>query len=310
MLSRILSATGVECLCPESLDQLHELARTKHFALYFLDIVGHRHLTENKIDFSNVPAMILLSEDRLEELHSYLAGIRDFTNFVAKNRDGKLSGADILVTAAKILSEDIFGIKKYLSWGAASSVFHIRDSNDKADHIEAVSDYCRNLGLRDSLITSVGLLTDELLMNAIYNAPRDSNGIPMYANESRTNRVVLKPREAARLEIGSDGTRLAISVSDPFGAVERKVILEYFARCFREDRQIPDLALNGGAGIGLYLCLNSVNNFIINVAPFERSEFIGIINIDFTTTRDHRRHPSFHYFSTDNKVSFLAIDPF
>ena len=112
------------------------------------------------------------------------------------------------------------------------------------------------------------------------------------------------------MEVATDGERLAVSVSDPYGAISRDVVLSYFKKCFTGGDDVANLSSKGGAGLGLYFCLNSVSNFTINVAPGERSEFIGLFDINLTVKEQVKSHTSFHFFTTENDATqFTPSDP-
>lgn len=142
------------------------------------------------------------------------------------------------------------------------------------------------------------MITEELLMNAIYDAPTDDRK-HIYADLPRTEDIQLPDTQAARLEYGSDGRTLAISVTDPFGSIRHETIMDYLVKCF-EGRTLPNLNKTGGAGLGLFFCFKSVDSLIVNVEPHKRTEFIGLIDIHASVKDAKRKNTSFHFFNTDN----------
>ena len=305
---RILSSTGSVCTAPETTEELEQAAihSKKVYDIIILDLEGHQFLNKMKFNFGRTPT-ILVSGDPFGQLQSYLSGISTFTNFVAKSKDGRLMSRDLLATVGKILYGSIFGVKKYLNWGASNIILHVRDTVTRQEYVDAVLDYCTNMGVRKSLLKSVGIFSEELLMNALFDAPQDENGKARFAHQPRTQQVMLPPMEAARMEVASDGDRLAISVSDPFGAITRRVVLHYLSRCFEGTDRVSNILDPGGAGLGLYMCFNSVSSFIVNVSPGVRSEFIGIFDLNLSPKEHHSRHPSFHYFSTNNTATQFLL---
>ena len=144
-------------------------------------------------------------------------------------------------------------------------------------------------------------LCDEFLMNAIYDAPRDEEGKPIYASTPRNERVLLKPDQAAKFRYASDGELLAISVEDAFGAINRDKVVSYLSKCFAKgDDQID--AKEGGAGLGLYIIWKSVNHFILNIDPGVRTEFVGIIDLSLSIREFKTKNRSFHLFSTQSHL--------
>ena len=303
---RVLSSTGAECVVVSSLEELANVVQFRKFSIFILDISGHRHLTSKGFKFGLAPTVIM-STEKLGNLHPYLANIDDFTYFIAKNSAGELPMRDLLVTVRKILNMDIFGVEKYLNWGASHMVFHVRDSATRSEYIKTVVAFCRDMHIRSRDVQAVNRLCEEMLMNAIYDAPRDYEGNELHQSKSRTEHVVLEPSHSARLEIASDGERLGVSVSDPFGAITRPTILNYLSSCFAGDSAIRDSKKHGGAGLGLFMCFNSVSSLIVNVHPGLRTEFIGILDIGSKNRGAAGWHPSFHYFSTDHHAPQFLV---
>lgn len=243
-------------------------------------------------------ATILLSQSKIKELHRYFSKEHS-TNILAKGKDGQLNPRELVTTVRKIFNQDIFGVKHYVNYGTESEVYHIRDSDQRSEYIDTVREFCNRFHLRTSTIQSVELFCEELLMNAIYDAPRDSDGNELYGRISRKDRVILKPRDAARMEFACDGEKLVVSVSDPFGGITWEVVQRYLARCFSGNRKIANLSDGGGAGLGLYFCFTAANSFIINVHPDKRSEFIGIFDLTSSPRDRNRLYSSLHFFSTE-----------
>jgi hypothetical protein len=299
---------GANCVTPSTLEELVKCASKHDFVILIVEVEAHRHLVKQGIDLKGSP-VIILSSAKLQEVHSYLTTSHDFTNFVAKDSDGFLSERDLLVTVKKILNSDIFGINKYLNWGAHNMIFHLRDSGTRREYVDVAVDYCNRMGLRKNFIRAVNVFCDELLMNAFFDAPCNALGQPLYESSPRTERIILGPLEAARMEVASDGQRLVISVSDPFGAITRQTVLKYLDRCFKGDEIDYTNETKKGAGLGLYFCLNVVSHFIINVRPGVKSEFIGIFDTSLDPDAQRKIHPSFHFFTTNHRaIQFSATD--
>jgi len=220
-----------------------------------------------------------------------------FSNFIAKDAEGQFLGRELLTTVCKLLSNDIFGVKKYLNWGASNMIYHVRDSYYKQDYINVVTDYCDRLNLRKPIVNYVTILCDELLMNALYDAPRNDEGEEKFSSLPRTERIMLKPSESARLELACDGDHLAVSVSDPFGGLSRKIVMDYLSRCFKPYGSKLGPNEKGGAGLGIYMSFNAVNKFIINVDPHIRTELIGIIDLNLSVKEFKYLNKSFHFFT-------------
>lgn len=209
---------------------------------------------------------------------------RGVDNLVARRggKDGDRTAFDtteIVVTAEKILRQDLFGLRKYVSgFGIELSTIEVRGAEDRETVVACVQDYVRNLGAGRELSATLGTVADELVTNAIYNAPVDADGRPRYAALDRREKIVLRPDEYVIVEFGSDGRTFGLAVTDRFGRLTRDGLRQGLRRCLTAADPIEQKP--GGAGLGLYTVLNSCNQLIINVAPDLCTEVIALVVVD------------------------------
>jgi hypothetical protein len=129
-------------------------------------------------------------------------------------------------------------------------------------------------------LLAISSIADELLTNAIYDAPTDASGRHKFAHVDRRSKVSLAADEDVLLAFGSDGYTLAISVIDPFGSLPIDRIRERLLSCMNS-QEIEDKA--GGAGLGLYSVLKQCDELIINIEPGKRTEVIAFIDLARTS---------------------------
>jgi hypothetical protein len=222
-----------------------------------------------------------------------LAGLfsrRALTNLLAKN--GDVDPTELIVTVQKILRRDVFGLEKYFAWGVHLASARLNASAEKHALLDRVSRYAEQLGMPSRLAAQVCLVTDEIVTNAIYNAPTDASGQRRYAHLPRTDALTLPPGEGIDVRFCSDGRRLGVSAVDPYGSLSEECILEYLGRCFAAPLSKIDLDLTkGGAGLGLYYVFEAVSHLVINIAPGQRTEVIGLFDL----------HESYRAFVTNSK---------
>lgn len=295
-LRSMLASADCIAIMPQS-DSAFEVAlQEDKYDMLVYALEKHGIVAAHQVLESESKPRIVLTDVKFEALLSLLPEIKA-THIIALNADGSLKLRELVSTLRKICDSDIFGVKHYLSFGTKSEIFHIRDSEERHDYIEAVVEFCKTFHMRQVIIKSVELFCEELLMNAIYDAPRDAEGRMLYNQISRKNRVILKPAQAARIECACDGEKLVVSISDPFGAMTWEVLQKFLMRCCGPEGKATNLSDEGGAGLGLYFCFSSVNTFVVNVDPQKRSEFIGIFNIAEPSRNRDSRYSSLHFFS-------------
>jgi hypothetical protein len=241
--------------------------------------------------------MVLHSTEPTEDYLPLLATRPWLRNIIAKNED-PLEPDELIITAEKLLRGDLFGLQKYLLWGVEPYRVEIRDSRLKQDYIHEVATYAQTLGCNERVVELVETVADELITNAIYNAPRTKEGEPKYQRRSRREPVELADNEVGHLEFACDGDYIAISQIDPFGALTQDTVVSYLNRCLvKGPEQISDAS--GGAGIGLYRVFQSLSKFIINVDPGKRTEVICLLDLRLTMKRFRQSPKSFHIFISD-----------
>lgn len=229
--------------------------------------------------------------------HKELFGGRVLTNLLAKNGE-EVGAEDLIVTINKILTADIFGIEKYFTWGAGVAAIATTSSTEKDGIADKARDFARNLGVNDRLATYFASVTDELLTNALYNAPVDEHGKHMFASRDRSQAVELPADKAVQVKLCSDGRKIGVSIADPFGSLTVDSVLDYLAKCFRkEDDQIDTKP--GGAGLGLFQAFGSVSHLVINISPGVRCEAIGMIDVRGSFKDFARQAKSFNIFVTE-----------
>lgn len=148
------------------------------------------------------------------------------------------------------------------------------------------------MGVRSSVLDRVNTASEEMLMNAIYDAPVDSKGNALFNHLTRKEEVVLDTHQQSQLRYGSDGMLLAVSVVDPFGALSRDIIIDYLLSCYNGVAGSLN-ETKGGAGRGLHQIIENSDLTIFNVKKGVRTEVICLFNLD---GQKRETQPSFHYF--------------
>lgn len=245
--------------------------------------------------------LVIHTTANIEDYLSLMAERPTVRNLIAKN-DNPLEPEELIITAEKLLRQDLFGLQKYLLWGVEPLCLSIRESTRKPAYLREVVRYATLLGCSKRAIEMVETVVDELVTNAIYNAPRAADGTAKYAKLSRREAVVLEEHEAGELQFACDGNYIAIAQIDPFGALTQETVVSYLNRCLvKGPRQISDAS--GGAGIGLYRVFQSLSKFIINIDPGRKTEVITLIDLRLSMRRFRLAGKSFHIFIADGKAA-------
>jgi hypothetical protein len=185
---------------------------------------------------------------------------------------------ELSALATRVLAGDIFGLEKMIHWGTLIHSQLVGDYQEKAIAIAQVSEFAGLMGVRRKYRESIEQCVDEMLMNALYDAPVDEHGQPLFAEIPTKTRISLRVEQRVVIQYACDGKRFAVSVRDAFGALERATVLRYLHKCLHSEQQI-DRKL-GGAGLGLYMMVNAASCVLFNVLPGVATEVVCIFDLE------------------------------
>lgn len=215
---------------------------------------------------TNLPQVVdvLQSSDRI-------AGM-----LVAENMDTR----ELSAMATRVLVGDIFGLEKMVSWGTLVHSQLVGDYQEKSLCISQIGEYAEAMGVRRKYREAMEQCLDEMLMNALYDAPVDEAGKQIFSDIPTKTRISLRVEQKVVVQYACDGHQLAISVRDAFGTLERNTVLRYLYKCLHApaDQQID--RKQGGAGLGLYLMVNSATTVFFNVLPGVATEAVCVFDLE------------------------------
>jgi hypothetical protein len=179
---------------------------------------------------------------------------------VAEDFDMKLLSA----MATRVLAGDIFGLDKHVPWGAQIHSFLVGDYQEKSLCIAQVSEFAETMSVRRKYRESIEQCLDEMLMNALYDAPVDASGRPMFADVDPHDRIETRSPRPVSIRYAATEHSFAVAVRDRFGRLAKNTILSYIEKCIQWPTQIDRKTY--GAGLGLYLVANAAATYVVNVA--------------------------------------------
>ena len=181
---------------------------------------------------------------------------------------GDPADRDLEITSEKLVSGDLFGLEKYLAPGVRIGERAIAGDAAKRAAIGEVCAWAEACGARRPIVHRLASVVDELLMNALHDAPRESRPVITGGDDQRGRAI---------LRWASDDHTLAISVTDAFGALRQRDVIDHVRRA-RDERGRPELDEHG-AGLGLYLVVANVASLIVNVDPGMRTEVVCLFDL-------------------------------
>ncbi len=236
------------------------------------DIIPHRYIFY-AVDEGDVASVEATLPKLRRKAHTAVvvprANLQDLTHFLRDHRVnhvivGEELERGVFVTAQKLLTGDIFGIEKYLPEGTPVHYVRLRDFQGRSQAIDTVLDFAAQSKMRRQVRNAIGSVCEELLMNALYDAPVDEHGVQIFAEIDPHDRTKSRSPKPVSIRYAATDSQFAIAVRDRFGRLAKNTILSYIDKCLHSPEQIDRKTY--GAGLGLYLVANAAASYIVNVA--------------------------------------------
>jgi hypothetical protein len=182
----------------------------------------------------------------------------------------------------------------YLDWGYTGFEEKVASSQARDAAVGRVQSTISALQAPKRIAEMFGELTHEMLMNAMYDAPADAAGTPKYALDRKAD-LTLPAAEQPTLRLGTDGTRIALQVRDPFGRLQRKHVFEGLARGLAQGEMDTS---HGGAGLGMMVCHNSSAAMFFDVVRGRHTEVTALFELDLNLREFRTQAKSLHFFQS------------
>lgn len=291
-----LGGTGIHMDIAASEDEARTFMSENQYTLFFVALDLASLLPEIVAKFPESRYALMgagAASEQLPILKQYSSYIK---TLVARRADDRtFTAKNVSTTLGKLVSKDLFGVEKYMMLGIDVKLKPITCSDDRSVLAQEVEDYFSSLGVRSTMLDRVRIVTEELLMNAIYDAPVDGFGKPIFNHLPRTEKVHLERDQWGEFRFACDGTLAAISVADPFGGFQLQTLIDYLDRNYSSNGEAVQSEGKGGAGRGLHQIVESADLVIFNVVNGVRTEVIAIFDLD--RAKDDHKAPAFHFFS-------------
>jgi hypothetical protein len=212
--------------------------------------------------------------------------------------DERLDDDEFIASATKTLEHDLFGLHKYFPWGVTVFSMKVNNYEEKSEAISIIMQYAEAAGMRGPVRDRIQLACDELMMNALYHAPVDDQGLERYRDRSRKELAQLSEVSAIQVQYGCSGRYFGVSVRDAFGSLNRSRVLDYLTRISQGVGATIE-SKTTGAGLGIVSVAQSVSKLIFNLVPGTSTEAIALFDTDLMS-RGKVGARSVHLFSASS----------
>jgi hypothetical protein len=143
----------------------------------------------------------------------------------------------------------------------------LRSSQEKISILHKLKFTLLGLTKSQSMSDEILAIADELITNALFNAPFVNPGTNINEKVDRNKIVSLAEAQAGRFFLAEDGTRLLIGCEDPFGSLNVPAYLRRVSDCYTNSVGKTMNFGQGGAGIGSFIIFNSGSSLYYGVSP-------------------------------------------
>ncbi|TMQ19466.1 MAG: PEGA domain-containing protein [Deltaproteobacteria bacterium] len=188
--------------------------------------------------------------------------------------------------AMRALTGDVFGLEKMVMWGVQVHAQLVGDFHEKAVCMSQIAEFAELIGVPRRAREAIEQCVDEMVMNALYDAPVDEHGAPIFAGVPTRTRISLRTEHVVVVQYAYDGRQFAVSVRDAFGSLERDAVLRVLHKCLHAEQPVDRRA--GGAGIGLFMMASLATGIQFHVAAGIATEVVCTFDLEFPEARlDH-----------------------
>ena len=195
---------------------------------------------------------------------------------------------ELLATVQKLLRNEVFGLEKYIAWGAEIRSYTLADARERDDAVTTLASDVVGVGLPDRIGSLVSVIADELIANALYTAPVDEHKQRYRANEPREHGRALRGRDVVTVRWATDARYLALEVRDRWGTLDPHAVAASLATGKASTSSTEN-------GMGLALAYACCNQFVIDLEPDVMTEMIALLDVRYKPT-ELGRSASFHTF--------------
>lgn len=192
-----------------------------------------------------------------------------------------------------------FGLRRFFAENIPIKKISLRKSGHKRLAVEALNRVLVKKEIRPRLAGQIARAIDEIIMNAIFDAPQDLDRVPVRRQVSRDEDFSFGKNEQISLEFCGDSKMMGISVADQYGTFQRDIYLRLLKQNYSRETYIPR-KWDPGAGLGVYGIVQTGLSLLITSKPEVRTE----VTLLFPMTSSYRElREGFHF------QSFLSDSP-
>jgi len=142
------------------------------------------------------------------------------------------------------------GLEPFLNRDGKILEIPLTSTLEKNAVVGSVREHLMSHGFSGTFSEKIAVAADELLMNAMYDAPVDELGTPLMTKVARNSAQPLIGKNRICFQFGYDSERCAVQAVDYFGSMDKATVLSHVSKVYKPDEyQVSQRTV--GAGLGL-----------------------------------------------------------
>lgn len=245
-----------------------------------------------------------------------IVGAQDFGQMVESLRsvrcssvitfDDEFEPEDFIVTVTKLLHGQVFGLQKYFPWGVTLYNMEIAGYEEKVKALDVLNAYAELAGARGPVRDRMALVSEELLINAMYHAPSDENGKPLYQHLPRKEMAGKTFDRPVKVACASNGHLFAVAVRDAYGSLDKDTVVKFLSKGTL--KSLTPEQKESGAGLGLVTALKNASKLVFNLSPGQGTEVIALFDLDLLA-KGRPGVRAVHIFTERRKATAKDVAP-
>jgi len=249
-----------------------------------IDNEAFSEITDKKFLRNHAQQLVVLSKNEDGKNASEILGVHPINHLIGQNSSQPKMEWELIKRNGNIDIDDYVNPIRKEEYTFKSSENIDGVSNELLDRV------FEDMGMQ---LSKIQLVLNELVTNAIYNAPVDANLRPKYKTTHRKENFELLESEFVEVTAALGGNMAYMTIKDQFGRLDRDTLTQYIARGFEIGHSEEK---DGGAGLGLFLIFSMSNQFIVKRKAGQWQEITIVIEHLKRNKNFQERISSFHYF--------------
>ncbi len=300
LLSEALTAT---CVRVNSATELSSKAARRSAAV-FVDV---ERLPELKGDLANLP-IVLIVDAPPAKTRSTIVELMEAHPSIGHVVAGPLLSTPLGRTHLHNLVERLAAGSEHdlLDSASVGRVAMLAQASRRDLRFERMQTYFSKQGISPRIIAAIYEVAEELVMNALYNAPTEAGYFKTPV--SRTEDVTLPMDRACEISYGIEAGHAFVRLRDTFGSLRRQRLFEVLARCNKDAVSLDES--RGGAGLGIWRVFTVATTIAITVIPGRLTDVLVRMMPKTSKAPKHLLAVDLYFLADSDEASeVLVVEP-